>query len=73
MTVKEINKYCVLTNSDQEFLKDIFSKKRLSARTYHKILKVARTIADLKEKENIDKDILIEASNFRGLEEHIYG
>ena len=73
MTVKEINKFCALTNSDQEFLKDIFKSKKLSARTYHKILKVARTIADLAGKDNIDRNVLIEASNFRGLEEHIYG
>ena len=72
MTVKEIKKYCVLSDNDHEFLKEIFKSKKLSARTYHKILKVARTIADLSGKDIIDRDVLIEASNFRGLEEHIY-
>ena len=72
MTVKEIKKFCVLSENDHDFLKEIFKSKRLSARTYHKILKVARTIADLAGKENIDREVLIEASNFRGLEEQIY-
>lgn len=72
MTVKEIKKFCILSDNDNDFLKDIFKSKKLSARTYHKTLKVARTIADLAGKENIDRDALIEASNFRGLEEQIY-
>lgn len=72
MTVKEIKKFCILSENDHDFLKEIFKSKRLSARTYHKILKVARTIADLAGKENIDREVLIEASNFRGLEEQIY-
>ena len=37
----------------------------LSARTYHKIIKVARTIADLEGSENITKEHLLEASCFR--------
>ena len=73
MTVKEIKKFCTLSENNKSFLEDIFKAKKLSARTYHKVLKVARTIADLKGKENIEKDELIEASSFRGLEENIYG
>lgn len=73
MTVIDIKKYCVLDNEEKEYLRSIFKVKKLSARTYHKLLKVARTIADLAGSEKIMKMHLAEAANFRGLEEKIYG
>ena len=72
MGINEIKKFCKLNDEDSDYLKKIFNIKKLSARTYHKILKVARTIADIEGSENIKKTHLVEASNYRGLEEHIY-
>lgn len=73
MTVIDIKKYCALDSEEKEYLRTIFKVKKLSARTYHKLLKVARTIADLSGSEKIMKKHLAEAANFRGLEEKIYG
>lgn len=73
MTVTDIKKYCALDSEEKEYLRTIFKVKKLSARTYHKLLKVARTIADLSGSEKIIKKHLAEAANFRGLEEKIYG
>ncbi len=72
MGIKEIKEFCKLSKEDNEYLKKIFHIKKLSARTYHKLLRVARTIADIEESANIEKKHLVEASNYRGLEEHIY-
>ena len=65
MTVKEIEKYCVIDPKDEVFLERAFKAMDLSARAYHKILRVARTIADLDESENIQKKHLSEALNYR--------
>ena len=73
MTTKEIKKFCVIGDEEKEYIEKIFKIKNLSARTYHKILKVARTIADLEGVENIKKAHLVEATSYRGLEEKIYG
>ena len=65
MTVKEIEKYCVIDPKDEVFLERAFKAMDLSARAYHKILRVARTIADLDDSENIQKKHLSEALNYR--------
>lgn len=65
MTVNEIEKYCQLSNEEEMFLERAFNKLSLSARSYHKILKLARTIADLDESEYIGKRHLSEALNYR--------
>ena len=46
--------------------------KKLSARTYHKVLKVARTIADMAKSENIKVEHLVEACSYRSIEDKIY-
>ena len=65
MTVKEIEKYCVIDPKDEVFLERAFKAMELSARAYHKILRVARTIADLDGSKNIQKRHLSEALNYR--------
>jgi magnesium chelatase family protein len=65
MGPKEIKKYCSLGLKEQAILERAFSKMNLSARGYHRIIKVARTIADL-EKDDIIKSIhLTEAICYR--------
>ena len=73
MGLKEIEKYCVLDEAASDFIKKIFVKKQLSGRTYPKILKVARTIADMEGAENISKKHLAEAISLRGIEDKLFG
>ena len=58
--------YCPLGDEERDYIKDLYTSMNLSARSYHKILKVARTIADLDESENIQIKHLAEAVCYRG-------
>ncbi len=62
---KNIEKYCPLGSEERRLMEQIYDKFQLSVRAYEKIIKVARTIADLKEKENITTDDIAEAVTFR--------
>src|SRR5699024_2856190 len=53
MTSADIKKFCKLDGESQKLLQESFEKLHLSARAYNRILKVARTIADLDNSENI--------------------
>lgn len=68
LTSKLIEKYCTLDKESNDILKNSFKKLKLSARAYSKILKVARTIADLDNKENIEVSHIIEAIQYRSLD-----
>jgi magnesium chelatase family protein len=68
MNTTEIEKYCILTSPAEILLKKAFDTLHLSMRGYHKILKVARTIADLEESELIDTPHIQEAIMYRSLE-----
>lgn len=63
--VGDIKKYCHLGKEEQEMMESIFSVMNLSARVYHKIIKLARTIADLDGSENISTAHLSEAVCYR--------
>ncbi len=65
MGQNEIKKYCVLDSANQEILNTAYEKFNMSARGYYKILKVARTIADLSESKDILKPHLLEAISYR--------
>ncbi|MFV2061656.1 MAG: ATP-binding protein, partial [Gammaproteobacteria bacterium] len=65
LTVKQITKWCALKKADSSLLEEAIEALGLSARAYHRILKVARTIADLDEKENIETKHLTEAITYR--------
>ena len=72
MTTKEIKKFCKVGEKEKEYLRKVFNVKKLSARTYHKVLKVARTIADMAKSDAIKIEHLVEACNYRSLEDKIY-
>lgn len=63
-----IEKYCKLGEKEKLILKKAFDTLGLSARAYGRILKVARTIADLDEKENIEISHITEAIQYRNLD-----
>lgn len=60
-----MEKFCPLGKEEQELLKHAFVKLNLSARAYHKIIKVARTIADLEQEERILSRHILEAVCYR--------
>lgn len=62
---REIKKYCKLDKETQDFFNSAAQKLILSARSYMKILKVARTIADIDRSENIELSHLTEALQYR--------
>lgn len=54
LTSATCEQYCVLGHPEQQFLNSVLSQLKLSARAYHRLLKVARTIADIREAPNIE-------------------
>ncbi|AWX14014.1 ATP-dependent protease [Mergibacter septicus] len=68
LTSKEIDQYCQLETSDAEFLEKTLTCLGLSVRAYHRILKVARTIADLAGEEQISRQHLAEALGYRAMD-----
>lgn len=73
LTPKTISKYCKLGKKEQILIERAFNKMNLSARAYHRILKVARTIADLDGAENINVKHLSEAICYRSLDKKYWG
>ncbi len=73
MTSKMLRTYCRIDTAGQNLLKNAMEKLNLSARAYDRILKVARTIADLENKENILSQHLAEAIHFRSLDRENWG
>ena len=67
-----IEKYCQLDAKGKQILEGAFEKLGLSARAYTKILKIARTIADLDNSPNIEYKHIAEAIQYRGLDKKYF-
>jgi magnesium chelatase family protein len=71
MSTDQVDAHCVLTADAQQILKNAFEKLNLSMRGYHKLLKVARTIADLASSQLIDVAHIKEAIMYRSLDNYL--
>ncbi|MGL6054826.1 MAG: YifB family Mg chelatase-like AAA ATPase, partial [Vibrio metschnikovii] len=65
---REIDIFCPLARSDAEFLEAALHRLGLSVRAYHRIIKVARTIADLEGVADIQRSHLAEALGYRAMD-----
>ena len=72
MQSKEIKKYCKIDDRGNELLKMAITKLGLSARAYDRILKVARTIADLEAAIEIKPEYISEAIQYRSLDRQMW-
>jgi magnesium chelatase family protein len=72
MGPKELKTFCVLDDATKELLKMAMAELNLSARAYDRILKVARTIADLAGAENISSEHISEAIQYRSLDRQLW-
>ena len=68
LTAPLIDKYCRLGRKENAALKAAFSRLNLSARGYHKILKTARTVADISGSEDIKLEHIMEVIQYRSLD-----
>lgn len=73
LTDRDVEHYCYLGPDEADFMKKVFERFELSARSYHKILKVARTIADLEGRDNISKENLSEAVFYKTIDRGYWG
>jgi magnesium chelatase family protein len=68
LTGKSLEKFAALNKTNQEFLENAIQRLQLSARAYHRILRVSRTIADLADSDTIAMPHITEALSYRRLE-----
>ncbi len=61
----DIDKYCILDSEEKKYIEKLYDALSLSLRSYHRILRVSRTIADLDGSEKITKKHILEAAGFR--------
>lgn len=73
LDLHELKRYCQLGEEEEKLMEQAFSTLSLTARTYHKILKVARTIADLDGAEKIGVKHIKEAIGYRAMDKKYWG
>ncbi len=69
---KELKEFCALDDTTKELLKNAMADLNFSARAYDRILKVARTIADLADSKNITSEHISEAIQYRSLDRQLW-
>lgn len=69
---KELKEFCALDDTTKELLKNAMTDLNFSARAYDRILKVARTIADLADSKNITSEHISEAIQYRSLDRQLW-
>jgi magnesium chelatase family protein len=72
MEPAQLQAFCALDAQCQSLLRGAINDLQLSARAYDKILRVARTIADLDGAENIDARHIFEAAQYRDLDKRLW-
>jgi magnesium chelatase family protein len=72
MGTRELKQFCELDESTKKLLKNAMADLNLTARAYDRILKVARTIADLAGAEKISSDHVSEAIQYRSLDRQLW-
>ena len=73
LSVSEIEQFCLLGSAEKALLNKAMDKLKLSARAYHRILKLARTIADIDASSNIENSHISEAISYRSLDRFFSG
>jgi len=73
LSSSQVKKFCEIDSSGEELIKAAFSKLDISARSYNRILKVARTIADMDMQEKIGANHIAQAIQFRTLDRKYWG
>lgn len=71
--VRQIDGFCRLGEEEEDLMRRAFTSLGLTARTYHKILKVARTIADMDGEDRIHMPHLKEAIGYRTADKKYWG
>lgn len=69
----KLKEYCKLGQKEETYMEYVYGKMSLTARTYHKILRVARTIADLEGEETVLQRHLNEAVCYRTIDQKFWG
>ena len=69
----EVKKYCTLTKNARKRMEEAFERLSLSARSYHRILKTARTVADLAGADQIEESHIAEALLYREPDRKYWG
>ncbi len=68
LTSRDLQKQCILSADDNEFLELAVEQLGLSTRAHHKIIKIARTLADMEQVEKVKRSHLIEALSYRAMD-----
>lgn len=68
MTARDLRRYCPLSDPVERLLRDAVARLGLSARAYHRVVKIARTIADLAGAQDLSTDHVSEAIQYRSLD-----